>query len=287
MRNTSFLVLANCYGRAGFSAPALFGAKRRHTFSGSISERPGGASRGPRESRRCHVAFCGIRAFGTARRARNRRAKHISSHGFRSNLRAVSTAGDRGLYPGVDAVLYGSGADLEYDLLLTRGAPADRIRISVKGSRNLTIDRAGNLIIGTASGVLRQIRLRVFQAGREVSASYVLLGANQIALRLGKHDRGAPLTIGSGLDGSFERRADDRPGECDERIHRGRGRCNCGQQYTLRGDVASPRNAARRRLAQRRQRGDYPSQPFTCTTYAVDVMTSFEWRDILHSYICL
>ena len=101
----------------------------------------------------------------------------------------------RGLYPGVDAIFYGTAANLEYDLQLTRGASLDRIRISVEGSRNLAIDDAGNLTMRTASGVLRQVRPRVFQAGRQISADYVLRGGNQIGLRLGKHDRRAPLII--------------------------------------------------------------------------------------------
>ena len=101
----------------------------------------------------------------------------------------------RGLYPGVDTVFYGSGANLEYDLQLTRGASVDRIRISVEGTRDIAIDEAGNLTIRTASGVLQQVRPRVFQTGREIPASYVLLGAKEVGLRLGKHDRRAPLTI--------------------------------------------------------------------------------------------
>lgn len=39
------------------------------------------------------------------------------------------------------------------------------------------------------------MRPHVFQSGREIAASYVLLSANEIGLRLGKHDRRAPLTI--------------------------------------------------------------------------------------------
>jgi hypothetical protein len=100
-----------------------------------------------------------------------------------------------GLYPGVDAIFYGSRANLEYDLQLTRGASVDRIRISVEGTRDIAIDDAGNLTIRTASGVLQQMRPRVFQMGREIPANYVLLGANEVGLRIGKHDRRAPLTI--------------------------------------------------------------------------------------------
>src|ERR1700732_1333982 len=34
----------------------------------------------------------------------------------------------QGLYQGIDAVLYGNGADLEYDLQLSRGVSANRIQ---------------------------------------------------------------------------------------------------------------------------------------------------------------
>ncbi len=101
----------------------------------------------------------------------------------------------RGLYPGVDAIFYGSGADLEYDLQVNRGASVDRIRISVEGTGDVAIDDGGNLTIRTAAGVIRQVRPHVFQTGREVSAHYVLLGANEVGLRIGKHDPRAPLTI--------------------------------------------------------------------------------------------
>ena len=101
----------------------------------------------------------------------------------------------RGLYPGVDAIFYGSRANLEYDLQLSRGASVDRIRISVEGTRDVAIDDAGNLTIRTGSGVIRQMRPRVFQTDREVAANYVLLGANEVGVRIGKHDSRAPLTI--------------------------------------------------------------------------------------------
>ncbi len=101
----------------------------------------------------------------------------------------------QGLYRGVDAVFYGNGADLEYDLQLSRGASVERIRISVEGSSDLAIDDNGSLTIRTAAGVVRQIRPRAFQTGQEIDARYVLLGGNKVGLRLGKHDRRGRLTI--------------------------------------------------------------------------------------------
>ncbi len=99
------------------------------------------------------------------------------------------------LYPGVDAIFYGSGENLEYDLQLPSGNALDKIRISVEGTRDLQIDSLGNLTIHTPSGVLQQMRPRVFQRGHEISARYVLISATEVGLKLGKHDRHAPLTI--------------------------------------------------------------------------------------------
>ena len=100
-----------------------------------------------------------------------------------------------GLYAGVDAIFYGSGETLEYDLQLVDSTSINKLRISVEGSRDLRIDSQGDLTIQTSSGVLQQMRPRVFQRGREISARYVLLAANEVGLRLGKHNRRAPLTI--------------------------------------------------------------------------------------------
>ena len=99
------------------------------------------------------------------------------------------------LYPGVDAVFYGSGDNLEYDLNIAAGASLNNIRISVEGARAIRIDDRGNLAIGTASGVLQQMRPRVFQGSHEISARYVLLAGNVVGFRIGKHDRRSPLTV--------------------------------------------------------------------------------------------
>lgn len=101
----------------------------------------------------------------------------------------------RGLYPGIDAIFYGNGENLEYDLQLTSARSLDRARILVDGAHSIEIDKQGNLSIRTASGLLSQMRPRVFQRGREISAQYVLLSANEVGVKLGKHDRRAPLTV--------------------------------------------------------------------------------------------
>jgi uncharacterized protein (TIGR03437 family) len=117
------------------------------------------------------------------------------TRGHTINLRAYPKARVRRIYPGIDASFYGTAGHLEYDLDLTSRARAGRIRIDVNGARKLRLDEQGNLIVETRSGELRQLAPRVFQAGREVPAQYVLLAANEIGFRLGKHDPSMRLTI--------------------------------------------------------------------------------------------
>ena len=111
------------------------------------------------------------------------------------SFRQYPRARIRGVYPGIDAVFYGTPGHLEYDLDLAPGASPDRIRIGVSGARDIRLDEQGNLILETRSGELRQIAPQVFQNGRRVPARYVRLTADTIGFRLGKHDRAMPLTV--------------------------------------------------------------------------------------------
>src|SRR5262249_29380364 len=99
------------------------------------------------------------------------------------------------VYPGVDAVFFGSGPDLEYDLQVAPGAKLDRLRISLEGASDLRVDESGNLVIQTAAGTLQQLRPRVIQGKREIPARYLVVSANEVAIRLGKHDRRLPLMV--------------------------------------------------------------------------------------------
>lgn len=111
------------------------------------------------------------------------------------HFRAYPKARIRRIYSGVDVAFYGTPGHLEYDIDLSPGARSSRIRIGVSGARKLRLDPQGNLIVETPSGELRQLAPHVFQKGREVPAHYVLLSANRIGFRLGKHDPSLPLTI--------------------------------------------------------------------------------------------
>jgi uncharacterized protein (TIGR03437 family) len=114
-------------------------------------------------------------------------------------LRQFPGARIRRLYPGIEAAFYGDACRLEYDLDLSPGASPDGIRIAISGARSLRLDEAGNLIIGTPAGELRQLAPRVFENDggmrRPVQARYVLLPGGEIGFHIGRRHAALPLTI--------------------------------------------------------------------------------------------
>jgi hypothetical protein len=69
----------------------------------------------------------------------------------------------RGLYPGVDLVFYGNQRQLEYDLVLAPGAHPNAIHLRFDGVNGMRLDGAGNLILSTAVGDIRQQRPVIYQ----------------------------------------------------------------------------------------------------------------------------
>ncbi|MBI3693655.1 MAG: SBBP repeat-containing protein [Acidobacteria bacterium] len=104
-----------------------------------------------------------------------------------------------GVYPGVDLVYYGQDRELEYDLVIAPGADPGVIRLAFDGVRRLRLDVAGDLVLETARGELRQRRPAVYQeiAGvrQSVSGRYVLRGRRQVGFAVGVYDRSRPLIL--------------------------------------------------------------------------------------------
>jgi uncharacterized protein (TIGR03437 family) len=118
------------------------------------------------------------------------------------NIPTYSRVRYRQLYPGVDVVYYVNDGRLEYDLVLARGADPSRIRLRVEGAQGLRVDDAGDLVIATAGGELRQHRPIVYQESngerRQVAGRYQLRG-NEVRFALGRYDRSQPLVIDPAL----------------------------------------------------------------------------------------
>jgi len=109
-----------------------------------------------------------------------------------------------GVYPGVDAVVYGNHRELEYDLVVAPGTDPARIVLGITGAARVAIDDAGQLVLHADGGDLIHRAPVAYQtiAGvrRPVASAFVLLppaadGEARIGFEVAAYDRGEPLVI--------------------------------------------------------------------------------------------
>lgn len=105
----------------------------------------------------------------------------------------------RAIYPGVDALFYGAGEGLEYDLELAAGADPARIRLRFDGADEVRLTSEGDLEIVVAGRRLIQKKPAAYQAQaggrRTVGCRYRLLGRRRVAVELEAYRRDRPLVI--------------------------------------------------------------------------------------------
>lgn len=105
----------------------------------------------------------------------------------------------RSVYPGVDLVLYGNQGRLEYDFVVAPGADPRVIRLAFDGVDGMRIDRAGDLVVSTAAGEMRQHKPIVYQESgslrHTIDGRYILQAHNRVAFEVGGYDARKPLII--------------------------------------------------------------------------------------------
>ncbi|MEO8024838.1 MAG: SBBP repeat-containing protein [Bryobacteraceae bacterium] len=118
---------------------------------------------------------------------------------WRLNVPNFSGVRYAGIYKGIDLVFYGNGDELEYDWVVASGADLSQIRMKVEGARSVKADGAGNLLIDTTSGQLRQKRPVIYQesgGGRiQVDGRFHVVDGNEIRFAVAKYDRSKELVI--------------------------------------------------------------------------------------------
>jgi choice-of-anchor C domain-containing protein len=133
--------------------------------------------------------------------------------GVHTDLPHYAEVVQRGRYPGIDMVWYGTARDeLEYDFVLAPGADPAQIVLRFDGADALRVDAHGNLLIGINGRTLLQrapvafqysdqaaadaTRLRHTQATRTpVAARYALGADGSVRFVLGSYQRSLPLVI--------------------------------------------------------------------------------------------
>src|SRR5207302_7042564 len=118
------------------------------------------------------------------------------------NIPNFSRVRQAGVWPGIDAIYYGNGKQLEYDLVVAPGADPSRIALRFRGASHVALDAEGRLHLRVRDREVIQNAPVVYQdidgARREIAGRYVVDGS-RIGLRIGNYDRRHPLIIDPAL----------------------------------------------------------------------------------------
>lgn len=106
----------------------------------------------------------------------------------------------QGLYPGIDLVFYGSGRDLEFDLIVKPGADPSAVRFALNSSTGEGIRLSdGNALLTSDKAGLRLVKPTVYQevGGKRVpiAGEFRLHDDRSLGFRLGSYDARLPLVI--------------------------------------------------------------------------------------------
>jgi len=122
---------------------------------------------------------------------------------WRTNVSTYAKVRYKNVYPGIDLIYYGNQRQLEYDFVVSPGADPKRIRLGFQGADKLEVDAQGDLVLHTATGVIRQRKPVIYQevegARREIAGGYVLEGARRVGFRVAAYDAHRPLVIDPAL----------------------------------------------------------------------------------------
>ena len=144
-------------------------------------------------------------APGAVLRARGPRTGTVNSFvgsEHRTGLAAYQEIAYEEVWPGIDLVFRGRGANLKYELHVAPGADPRQIRLAYEGAGAVTLEPDGGLRLDTASGALRDPPPRTFQEiddeRRPVASRFVLDADRGFGFDVGTYDRTRPLVIDPG-----------------------------------------------------------------------------------------
>jgi uncharacterized repeat protein (TIGR01451 family) len=118
---------------------------------------------------------------------------------WHTNIPTYQQVGFEDVYPGINLRYYGNQRQLEYDFEVAPGADPRSIRFGFDAGAKPHITKAGELVLNSDTGEIRQQKPNVYQeiAGQRhtVECRYVLLGTNQVGFATGSYDPRKPLVI--------------------------------------------------------------------------------------------
>lgn len=122
---------------------------------------------------------------------------------WKTDVPAYARVRQSGVWPGIDAVYYGQGRQLEYDFIVAPGADARAIQVEFDGARSAKLNARGELVFDLGAG--RPLVQRAPVAYQIVGGKRVLVPARttikrdgnliRAGFKLGKYNRALPLVI--------------------------------------------------------------------------------------------
>jgi hypothetical protein len=103
------------------------------------------------------------------------------------------------VYPGIDVVYHGNQRQLEYDFLVAPGADPAAIELTLRNSKKLTVNTAGDLVVslGDSEWIERAPVIYQETEGQRhvVAGRYVLRGKNRVGFNVAAYDQKKSLVI--------------------------------------------------------------------------------------------
>ncbi|MBP6822239.1 MAG: SBBP repeat-containing protein [Acidobacteria bacterium] len=126
---------------------------------------------------------------------------------WQTDVPTFSRVRQRGVYPGIDAVFYGSRQQLEYDFIVAPQADPQQIELAFEGSDKLEINEHGNLIIDLGGEQLQMHKPVIYQQingqRRFVEGSFSIrsiCNPQSVGFELDDYDHNLPLVIDPVVD---------------------------------------------------------------------------------------
>lgn len=103
------------------------------------------------------------------------------------------------LYPGIDAVFYGNGHQIEHDFIVAPGADYQQIRLHLSNNAHVSLDKDGTLTINLEDGSVQLQKPVIYQEvngkRRERTGSFRLLPTGKIGFTISDYDPRYKLII--------------------------------------------------------------------------------------------
>jgi Beta-propeller repeat/Putative binding domain, N-terminal len=146
------------------------------------------------------LRFAGGAGLVRAERPMNTTVNYFRGPGtaWRTGIRPFGAVRIAHVYEGIDAVFYGTGARIEYDVVVAPGASVDRIRLRFDGADRVALDGA-DLRVAAGRHTMTQHAPFAYQdvKGRRtaVPARYTLASDGTAGFAVAAYDLSAPLVI--------------------------------------------------------------------------------------------